>query len=182
MLDNYDSFTWNLVHLFEELGAEVEVFRNDAITVEEAEALAPDRLVVSPGPGPPGGRGRLGGAHPPARAALSPPSGSASATRRSSRPSAARSARRRRSCTARRAASETTARASSPSLPEEIEAGRYHSLAAVRVPDELTVTARTEDGEVMAVRHRAYRIEGVQFHPESVLTPDGPTMAANFLR
>jgi anthranilate synthase/aminodeoxychorismate synthase-like glutamine amidotransferase len=67
-------------------------------------------------------------------------------------------------------------------LPEEIEAGRYHSLAAVEVPDELVVTARTDDGEVMAVRHRRYRIEGVQFHPESVLTPTGPTMGENFLR
>ena len=67
-------------------------------------------------------------------------------------------------------------------LPEEIEAGRYHSLAAVEVPEALVVTARTDDGEVMAVRHRAHRIEGVQFHPESVLTPTGPTMAENFLR
>ena len=67
-------------------------------------------------------------------------------------------------------------------MPEEIEAGRYHSLAAVRVPDELVVTARTDDGEVMGVRHRVYAIEGVQFHPESVLTPDGPAIAENFLR
>ena len=67
-------------------------------------------------------------------------------------------------------------------MPEEIEAGRYHSLAAVDVPDELLVTAHTEDGEVMAVRHRAYRIEGVQFHPESILTATGSTMAQNFLR
>jgi anthranilate synthase/aminodeoxychorismate synthase-like glutamine amidotransferase len=66
-------------------------------------------------------------------------------------------------------------------LPEEIEAGRYHSLAATRVPDELVVTATTADGEVMGVRHRTYPIEGVQFHPESVLTPDGPAMAENFL-
>ena len=67
-------------------------------------------------------------------------------------------------------------------LPGEIEAGRYHSLAALDVPSELLVTARTEDGEVMAVRHRDHRIEGVQFHPESVLTPDGPALAENFLR
>jgi anthranilate synthase component 2 len=66
-------------------------------------------------------------------------------------------------------------------LPEEIEAGRYHSLAAVSVPDELVVTARTGDGEVMGVRHRVHPIEGVQFHPESVLTPDGPAIARNFL-
>ena len=67
-------------------------------------------------------------------------------------------------------------------LPEEIEVGRYHSLAAVTVPDDLVVTARTDDGEVMGVRHRSYPVEGVQFHPESVLTPTGGTMADNFLR
>ena len=181
MVDNYDSFTWNLVHLFEELGAEVEVCRNDAITVEEAEALRPDRLVVSPGPGRPADAGvsveliralgprvptlgvclghqaiveAFGGSVGQAQALLH---GKASRVRHDGEGVFA-------------------------GLPEEIEAARYHSLAAVEVPDALLVTARTEDGEVMAVRHRAHRIEGVQFHPESVLTPTGPTMAENFLK
>jgi anthranilate synthase/aminodeoxychorismate synthase-like glutamine amidotransferase len=181
MLDNYDSFTFNLVHLFEELGAEVAVYRNDAITVEEAEALEPDRLVVSPGPGRPEDAGisveliralaprvptlgvclghqaiveAFGGTVGQAQALLH---GKASVVRHDGEGIFA-------------------------GLPEEIEAGRYHSLAAVEVPDELVVTARTDDGEVMAVRHRRYRIEGVQFHPESVLTPTGPTMGENFLR
>jgi anthranilate synthase/aminodeoxychorismate synthase-like glutamine amidotransferase len=181
MIDNYDSFTFNLVHMFEELGAEVAVYRNDAITVEEAGALEPDRLVVSPGPGRPEDAGvsveliralgprvptlgvclghqaiveAFGGSVGQAKALLH---GKASLVHHDGEGLFA-------------------------GLPEEIEAGRYHSLAAVDVPEDLVVTARTEDGEVMAVRHRGYRIEGVQFHPESVLTPTGPQMGENFLR
>jgi len=181
MIDNYDSFTWNLVHAFEALGAEVVVHRNDALSVDEAEALAPDRLVVSPGPGRPEGAGvsleviralgprvptlgvclghqaiveAFGGSIGQARALLH---GKVSLVRHDGRGVFA-------------------------GLPEEIQAGRYHSLAAVEVPEELVVTARTVDGEVMGVRHRSYAIEGVQFHPESVLTPTGPRMAENFLR
>jgi anthranilate synthase component II len=181
MIDNYDSFTWNLVHLFEELGADVEVFRNDAITVDEAEALGADRLVVSPGPGRPADAGisveviqrlgphvrtlgvclghqaiveAFGGEVGQAKALLH---GKASRVRHDGRGVYA-------------------------GLPEEIEAGRYHSLAAISVPDDLEITASTEDGEVMGVRHRELPIEGVQFHPESVLTPLGPEIAGNFLR
>jgi len=180
MIDNYDSFTYNLVHLFEELGAEVVVYRNDAITVDEAVGLAPDRLVVSPGPGRPAEAGisielirrlgptvrtlgvclghqaiveAFGGEIGPARALLHG---------KSSR-------------------IEHDGRGIFTGLPPEFEAGRYHSLAAVRIPDELEITARTADGEVMGVRHRAYPVEGVQFHPESVLTPLGPELARNFL-
>ena len=180
MIDNYDSFTWNLVHLFEELGAEVDVFRNDAITVEEAEALAPDRLVISPGPGRPEDAG-VRRAHPSARHAHPH-------ARRLPRPPGDRRSIRRPGRTRTGAAARQVERRSSrrrgvyAGLPEEIEAGRYHSLAALAVPDDLVVTARTEDGEVMGVRHRVHRIEGVQFHPESVLTPSGPELAANFLR
>ena len=137
VLDNYDSFTWNLVHLFEERGADVHVFRNDAISVGGAEALAPDRLVISPGPGRPEDAG---------------------------------------------VSVQHDGHGVFAGLPEEIEVGRYHSLAATDVPAELVVTAHTDDGEVMGVRHRTLRIEGVQFHPESVLTPTGGAMADNFLR
>ena len=180
LIDNYDSFTYNLVHLFGELGAEVAVYRNDAITVEEVEALAPDRLVISPGPGRPADAGvsvamiralgprvptlgvclghqaiveAFGGEIGQAQVLLH---GKASTVRHDGRGVFA-------------------------GLPEAIEAGRYHSLAAIRVPDELEVSARTADGEVMGVRHREYPIEGVQFHPESVLTPLGPALARNFL-
>ena len=181
MVDNYDSFTYNLVHLLEELGAAVDVRKSDDLTPDEARALAPDRLVVSPGPGRPADAGRsvelirllgpqtptlgvclghqaiveaFGGEIGPARTLLH---GKASRVRHDGRGVFA-------------------------GLSPELDAGRYHSLATTRLPAELEVTARTPDGEVMGVRHRSYPIEGVQFHPESVLTPEGPTMIANFLR
>ena len=181
MIDNYDSFTWNLVHLFEELGAEVAVYRNDAITVEEAEALQPDRLVISPGPGRPGDAGisvelvrRLGPRVPTLGVCLGP---QAIIEAFGGQVGQAKALLHGKASRFRHDGEEVFA-----GLPEEIEAGRYHSRAAVRVPDELVVTARTDDGEVMGVRHRVHRIEGVQFHPESVLTPQGPQMARNFLR
>ena len=180
MIDNYDSFTWNLVHLFEELGAEVVVYRNDAITVDEAEALQADRLVVSPGPGRPADAGvsveiiRALGPHVPTlgvclghQAIIEAFGGSVGPARSLLHGKASRV--------------HHDGQGIFGGLPEELEAGRYHSLAAVEVPPALLITARTDDGEVMAVRHRTHRIEGVQFHPESVLTPTGQRMAQNFL-
>jgi anthranilate synthase component 2 len=180
MVDNYDSFTWNLVHLFEELGAEVAVYRNDAISVEGAEALAPDRLVVSPGPGRPADAGisvelirRLGPRVPTLGVCLGH---QAVVEAFGGRVGAAGALLHGKASRIRHDASGIFT-----GLPEEFEAGRYHSLAAVEVPDELIVTARTDDGEVMGVRHRIHPVEGVQFHPESVLTPRGPQLARNFL-
>ena len=180
MIDNYDSFTYNLVHLFEELGAEVIVRRNDAITVDEAEALAPDRLVISPGPGRPAEAGisvevirRLGPTTPTLGVCLGH---QAIVEAFGGEIGPAQALLHGKSSRVHHDGSGVFA-----GLPQDVEAGRYHSLAAVRVPDELEVTARTPDGEVMGVRHREHRVEGVQFHPESVLTPDGPTMARNFL-
>jgi anthranilate synthase component 2 len=180
LIDNYDSFTWNLVHLFEELGADVSVYRNDAITVEEAEALAPDRLVISPGPGRPASAGisvelvrRLGPKVPTLGVCLGH---QAIIEAFGGEVGRAKALLHGKASRVRHEGEGVFA-----GLPEEIEAGRYHSLAAVRVPDELVVTARTDDGEVMGVRHRVHRIEGVQFHPESVLTPEGPKIAENFL-
>jgi anthranilate synthase/aminodeoxychorismate synthase-like glutamine amidotransferase len=180
MLDNYDSFTYNLVHLFEELGAEVQVFRNDAITPDEAEALAPSHLVVSPGPGRPEDAGvsvelirRLGPTVPTLGVCLGHQAiveafggdvGQAKALLHG-----------------KSSPIEHDGKGVFTGLPGGFEAGRYHSLAALRVPDDLEVTARTPDGEVMGVRHRALPIEGVQFHPESVLTPLGPRLGRNFL-
>jgi anthranilate synthase component 2 len=180
MIDNYDSFTWNLVHLFEELGADVSVYRNDAITVEEAEALAPDRLVISPGPGRPASAGisvelvrRLGPKVPTLGVCLGH---QAIIEAFGGEVGQAKALLHGKASRVRHEGEGVFA-----GLPGEIEAGRYHSLAAVRVPDELLVTARTDDGEVMGVRHRVHRIEGLQFHPESVLTPEGPKIAENFL-
>jgi anthranilate synthase/aminodeoxychorismate synthase-like glutamine amidotransferase len=181
MIDNYDSFTWNLVHLFEERGVDVAVYRNDAITVEEAAALAPDRLVISPGPGRPSEAGiseelirRLGPRVPTLGVCLGH---QAIVEAFGGDIGQARALLHGKSSRVRHDGKGVFA-----GLPEEIEAGRYHSLAAMRVPDELVVTATTADGEVMGVRHRVFPVEGVQFHPESVLTVDGPRMAENFLR
>jgi anthranilate synthase component 2 len=181
MLDNYDSFTWNLVHLFEQLGAEVVVHRNDAISVDEAEALAPDRLVVSPGPGRPADAGisvelirRLGPRVPTLGVCLGH---QVIVEAFGGRVGQAKALLHGKSSTVRHDGEGIFT-----GLPGEIEAGRYHSLAAVEVPEELLITARTDDGDVMAVRHRSHSIEGVQFHPESVLTPEGPALAENFLR
>jgi anthranilate synthase component II len=180
MIDNYDSFTYNLVHLFQELGAEVRVFRNDAITPDEAEQLAPSHVVISPGPGRPADAGvsvevirRLGPhvstlgvclGHQAIVAAFGGDIGQARALLHGKSSPIAHDGK-----------------GIFAGLPENFEAGRYHSLAAMSVPAELEVTARTPDGEVMGVRHRELPIEGVQFHPESVLTPLGNELAENFL-
>lgn len=180
LVDNYDSFTWNLVHLFEELGAEVTVRRNDAITLDEARDLRPDRLVVSPGPGRPQDSGvsmelirELGPTVPTLGVCLGH---QAIVEVFGGRVGQAQALLHGKTSLVRHDGLGVYA-----GLPAEFEAGRYHSLAAVEVPGELVVTARTEDGEVMGVRHRTHPIEGVQFHPESVLTPDGPAIARNFL-
>jgi len=180
MVDNYDSFTYNLVHLLEELGAEVLVRQSDAITPEEAVALAPDRLVVSPGPGRPAGAGRsieliltLGPTTPTLGVCLGHQAiveafgGEIGQARALLHGKASHISH--------------DGRGIFTGLPADLDAGRYHSLAAVRVPETLEISARTADGEVMGVRHRTLPIEGVQFHPESVLTRHGRWMLANFL-
>ena len=180
MVDNYDSFTYNLVHLLEELGAEVVTVRNDAITPDEAVALAPDRLVVSPGPGRPADAGvsvelirRLG----PTTRTLGVCLGHQAIVEAfGGEVGQAKALLHGKSSVVTHDGAGVFA-----GLPESVEVGRYHSLAATTVPDDLVVTSRTADGEVMGVRHVAYPIEGVQFHPESVLTPQGPEMAENFL-
>jgi anthranilate synthase component 2 len=180
MIDNYDSFTYNLVHLFEELGAEVVTVRNDAMTPDEAAALRPDRLVVSPGPGRPADAGvsidvirRLGPTTPTLGVCLGH---QAIVEAFGGEVGQARALLHGKASTVTHDGHGVFV-----SLPDEVEVGRYHSLAATTVPDVLHVTSRTADGEVMGVRHADLPIEGVQFHPESVLTPLGPTMARNFL-
>jgi len=180
MIDNYDSFTYNLVHLFEELGAEVRVYRNDAITVEEAVALDPSHLVISPGPGRPADAGisvelirRLGPRVPTLGVCLGH---QAIVVAFGGEVGAAKALLHGKA-----SAVEHDGKGVFAGLPQRLEAGRYHSLAAVSVPDELEITARTPDGEVMGVRHRELPVEGVQFHPESVLTPLGPSLGKNFL-
>ena len=181
MIDNYDSFTYNLVHLFEELGAEVVTVRNDAITVEDAKAGRFDRLVISPGPGRPEDAGvstalirELGPTIPTLGVCLGH---QAIVEAFGGHVGQAKALLHGKASTVHHDGKGVYA-----GLPAEIEAGRYHSLAAVEVPEALEVTSSTSDGEVMGVRHRALPIEGVQFHPESVLTPLGAELARNFLR
>ncbi len=180
LVDNYDSFTYNLAHLFASLGAEVTVRRNDEIDADEAERLAPSHLVVSPGPGRPGAAGET----PAILARLAPTTPTlgvclghqAIVEVFGGEVGYARQLVHGKATPVRHDGSGLFT-----GLPDPFPAGRYHSLAATRLPDALQPTAFAEDGEVMAVRHRELPIVGVQFHPESVLTPDGPALARNFL-
>jgi anthranilate synthase component 2 len=180
LVDNYDSFTYNLAHLFQELGEEVTVIRNDAIDADGAERLAPTHLVISPGPGRPKDAGatldivkRLGPRVPTLgvclghQAIIEAYGGEVGQAKRLVHGKTSEVAH--------------DGRGLFEGLPDPLEGGRYHSLAATRVPDELEVCATTDDGEVMAVRHHDLPVVGIQFHPESVLTPDGPALAKNFL-
>ena len=180
LVDNYDSFTYNLAHLFGELGAEVVVRRNDEITVEEAERLGPSHVVISPGPGRPEDAGisedlvrRFAGRVPTLgvclghQAIVSVFGGEVGQARELVHGKATVVTHDGRGLFA--------------GLPEDFLAGRYHSLAATSIPDSLEVSATAADGEVMAVRHRRLPVDGVQFHPESVLTPVGRELAKNFL-
>ena len=173
LVDNYDSFTYNLVHLFAELGADVVVRRNDA---PDLERLRPSALVISPGPGRPPER-----VVALVRETRVPTLGvclghQAIVEAFGGKIGAARELVHGKACTVRH-----DGRGLFAGLPEELEAGRYHSLAAETIPDALEVSATADDGEVMAVRHRGLPIDGVQFHPESVLTPLGRELAQNFL-
>jgi anthranilate synthase/aminodeoxychorismate synthase-like glutamine amidotransferase len=180
LIDNYDSFTYNLVHLFQELGAEVVVHRNDEIDADAAEALRPSHVVVSPGPGRPGESGatleivrRL--------APTTPTLGVCLGHQAIVEAFGGAIDQARELVHGKASVVSHDGRGIFSGLPQGFQAGRYHSLAAARVPDELEVSATAPDGEVMAVRHRSLRVDGVQFHPESVLTPDGPALCRNFL-
>jgi anthranilate synthase/aminodeoxychorismate synthase-like glutamine amidotransferase len=180
LIDNYDSFTYNLAHLFGELGAEVTVRRNDEIDPVGAEGLAPSHLVVSPGPGRPAAAGatveivrRL--------APTVPTLGVCLGHQAVVEAFGGEIGQARRLVHGKASAIDHDGRGLFKGLPEAFEAGRYHSLAATAVPDCLEVSATCTEGEVMAVRHRELPVDGVQFHPESVLTPTGPALARNFL-
>lgn len=180
LIDNYDSFTYNLAHLFGELGAEVIVRRNDEIDADEAEQLGPSHLVVSPGPGRPADAGatlEILRQLTPTTPTLGVCLGHQGIVESfGGEIGAARELVHGKACTIRH-----DGRGLFAQLPDEIDVGRYHSLAALTVPDVLEVSATTADGEVMAVRHRDLPVDGVQFHPESVLTPLGREIARNFL-
>ena len=182
LIDNYDSFTYNLYQYLAELGAEIVVHRNDQVTVEACEALAPDRVVISPGPGRPAGAGistevvrRFAGRTPVLGVCLG----------------------HQCICEAfegeivgageikhgKTSAISHDGKGVFAGLPDPFTAVRYHSLAAdpPSLPDSLTVSARSESGVIMGVRHERFTVEGVQFHPESIATEHGKALLQNFL-
>jgi anthranilate synthase/aminodeoxychorismate synthase-like glutamine amidotransferase len=183
LIDNYDSFTYNLVQAFLILGARVDVHRNDAIDVAQALALDPSHLVISPGPGRPEDAGRslemigaFAGRVPVLGVCLGH---QAIVHHYGGQIVGAAALMHGKTSWVHHDGEQLFA-----GLPHPFEAGRYHSLAANRetLPEELVVTAQTKEGEIMGVRHRELAVVGVQFHPESVLTPNGPQLLDNFLR
>ena len=183
LIDNYDSFTYNLVQAFMVLGAEVLVHRNDQISVEEARALQPTHLCISPGPGTPYDAG-VSMQMIAAFAGQVPVLGVCLGHQSLVEVFGGKVVRAARLMHGKTSSVHHDGRGILAGLPEPFEAGRYHSLIAQpqSLPDVLEVAARTDEGEIMAVRHRDLAVEGVQFHPESVLTPQGPVLMGNFLR
>jgi len=183
MIDNYDSFTYNLVQYFGELGEDVRVARNDEITLDEIEQMQPARICISPGPCSPNEAGislallqRFAGRTPILGVCLGHQAIGQAFGGKVVRASALMHGK----------VSPIThvARGVFANLPDRFTAARYHSLAVERasLPDCLEVTAWTDDGEIMGLRHRTLPVEGVQFHPESIATEHGHTMLANFLQ
>ncbi len=183
LIDNYDSFTYNLVQAFLVLGADVRVFRNDVIDVAAAQALAPTHLCISPGPGTPYDAG-VSMDMIRAFAGRIPVLGVCLGHQSIVEVFGGKVVRAGRLMHGKTSPIHHDARTLFVGLPQPCEVGRYHSLIAQpeTLPPVLEVTARTPEGEIMGVRHRELVVEGVQFHPESVLTPDGPTLMANFLK
>ena len=183
LIDNYDSFTYNLVQAFLVLGAEVEVQRNDEISVGQARAFAPTHLCISPGPGTPHDAG-VSIEMIRAFAGAIPVFGVCLGHQAIVEAFGGKVVRAGRLMHGKTSLIDHDGVELYAGLPQPCEIGRYHSLIAEphSLPAELIVTSRTREQEIMGVRHRSLRVEGVQFHPESVLSPDGPALMANFLR
>ena len=182
MIDNYDSFTYNIVQYFGELGAEVEVFRNDEITVAEIATRAPDLLVVSPGPCSPTEAG-ISVAAIQHFAGKLPILGVCLGHQAIGAAFGGNIVRAQQLMHGKTSVITTTQEGVFADLPRQFTVNRYHSLAIEKssCPDVLAVTAWTDDGEIMGVRHKTLPIQGVQFHPESILTEHGHAMLKNFL-
>jgi anthranilate synthase/aminodeoxychorismate synthase-like glutamine amidotransferase len=183
LIDNYDSFTYNLVQAFLVLGAAVSVYRNDALTPQAALALAPSHLCISPGPGTPYDAG-VSMDMIRAFAGRIPVLGVCLGHQSIVEVFGGKVVRADRLMHGKTSLVRHDERTLFVGLPQPCEVGRYHSLIAspVSLPAQLEVSARTAQGEIMAVRHRTLSVEGVQFHPESILTPQGPALLANFLK
>lgn len=181
VIDNYDSFTYNLVQYLGELGAEVRVFRNDRVTVEEIEALTPSHVVISPGPGDPGDGGVSNAVIERLHRRV-PILGVCLGHQCMGHVFGGKVARARRLMHGKTSMIYHDGRGLYNGLPNPFEATRYHSLIVEEpLPHDLLVTAFTAEGEVMGLRHKVYPMEGVQFHPESILTRHGKQILKNFL-
>jgi anthranilate synthase/aminodeoxychorismate synthase-like glutamine amidotransferase len=183
VIDNYDSFTYNLVQYFGELGADPQVKRNDAITTEEVEKMRPAKIVISPGPGTPADAGismevirRLGPKIPILGVCLGHQS--------IGEVYGGKVVRAERLMHGKTSPIQHDGKGVFAKLPNPFEATRYHSLIVERdsVPNCLEVSAETAEGEIMGLRHREYPVHGVQFHPESILSKEGKDLLANFLK
>lgn len=183
MIDNYDSFTYNLVQYFGELGEEVIVFRNDKITIPEIEKINPDRIVISPGPCTPKEAGISIDVIKYFKGKL-PILGVCLGHQAIGAAFGGRIVRAKNLMHGKTSMIFHDGKTIFEGIPNPFEATRYHSLVIERetLPEELIITAWTEDGEIMGVRHRRYIIEGVQFHPESILTKHGHDILRNFLK
>jgi anthranilate synthase component 2 len=182
VIDNYDSFTWNLVQYLGELGADVHVYRNDAITLTEIAAWEPGQIVISPGPCTPN---EAGISVPLVRefAGRIPILGVCLGHQAIGQAFGGRVVRAQRVMHGKLSPIAHDGRGVFTGLPSPFVATRYHSLAIERasLPAELEITATAEDGEIMGVRHRRLAVEGVQFHPEAILTEHGRALLGNFL-
>lgn len=183
LIDNYDSFSYNLYQLVGEINPDIRVVRNDGISIEEIRRMKPEAIILSPGPGRPEEAGicidavkQLGGEFPILGVCLGH---QAICTAYGGKVGYAKQLMHGKMSSLAVDNDDKLFKG----LPPKIKAARYHSLAADEqtLPPELKITARTDDGEIMAVSHRKYPVYGVQFHPESVLTPDGAAILRNFL-
>ena len=185
IIDNYDSFVYNLYQAFGELGAEPVVLRNDAVTLRDLEAIEPDAFVLSPGPGHPANTRDFGVCGDVLRelSPATPTLGVCLGHQGIATASGGVVAHASRVLHGKASVVHHDRRTIFEGLPNPMVVGRYHSLAIdpESMPPDLEVSATADDGEIMAVRHRRHPIEGVQFHPESILTPDGPLLLRNFL-
>ncbi len=183
ILDNYDSFTYNLVQYFGELGAEMKIFRNDVITVDEVKALNPERICISPGPCTPNEAGislelirEMG--------ATTPILGVCLGHQSIGQVYGGDVVRADRLMHGKTSPIHHAGKSVFDGMPDPFEATRYHSLIVKRdtLPDCLEITAWTEEGEIMGLAHKEFPVHGVQFHPESILTQDGKKLLENFLK
>jgi len=183
LIDNYDSFTYNLVQAFAAHGAEVLVYRNDRITVEEGLALKPTHLVISPGPGRPDDAG-VSLDMIAAFAGVVPVLGVCLGHQSIVQQQGGEIVRAERLMHGKTSTIRHDGKTLYAGISKSFVVGRYHSLCARTdsLPATLEITAETDDGVIMGVRHKTLKVEGVQFHPESVLTPEGETLMTNFMR